>query len=173
MNDIFIFHIYILIIHYIMQLYNIRVWLASRLRAEPNRAWFLSSWNGRAEPSSVSHRAAPARLGSFPALTIRPILYGPARRSPYVQSGLATSVIKYDIITCSNHPVREYSGDKLGNWGSNYPWQGQAVPQLPINTPELCQCGGTERKNVVALMPCVQRHQTTLFSSYWILLSSD
>jgi hypothetical protein len=44
MNYIYIFHIYILIIHYIMQLYNIMVWLASR--AEPSRA----------------------RLGSFPAL---------------------------------------------------------------------------------------------------------
>jgi hypothetical protein len=32
MNDIYVFYIYILIIHYIIQLYNIRVWLASRLR---------------------------------------------------------------------------------------------------------------------------------------------
>jgi hypothetical protein len=65
MNNIYIFHIYILIIHYIMQLYNIRVWLASRAGSraafEPSRAWFLSSWNGRAELSR-------ARLGSFPAL---------------------------------------------------------------------------------------------------------
>jgi hypothetical protein len=55
MNDTYIFHIYILIIHYKMQLYNTRVRLASHLRAEP---------------SSVRHRAASsrARLGSFPAL---------------------------------------------------------------------------------------------------------
>jgi hypothetical protein len=64
MNDIYIFHIYILIIHYIMQLYNIRVWLASRAGSraafEPSRAWFLSSWKHRAEPSSVRHRATPS-----------------------------------------------------------------------------------------------------------------
>jgi hypothetical protein len=54
-----------------MQLYNIRVWLTSR-------AWFLSSGNGRAEPSSVSHQAAPsraepssARLVSNPSPDIR------------------------------------------------------------------------------------------------------
>jgi hypothetical protein len=78
-NDIYIFHIYILIIHYIMQLYNIRVWLASR--AEPareppsSRAEPSSSAHEMAEPSSVSHQAAPSRaepsstrLVSFPAL---------------------------------------------------------------------------------------------------------
>jgi hypothetical protein len=54
MNYIYIFHIYILIIHYVMQLYNIRVWLASR--AEPG-----SSAREMAEPSR-------AELGSFPAL---------------------------------------------------------------------------------------------------------
>jgi hypothetical protein len=43
MNYIYIFHIYILIIHYIMQLYNIRVWLASR--AEPSSARLVSSPN--------------------------------------------------------------------------------------------------------------------------------
>jgi hypothetical protein len=54
MNDIYTFHIYILIIHYIMQLYNIRVWLASR--AEP-----VSQACEIDEPSR-------ARLDSFPAL---------------------------------------------------------------------------------------------------------
>jgi hypothetical protein len=54
MNYIYIFHIYILIIHYIMQLYNIRVWLASR--AEPSLVPQLVKWSSR------------ARLGSFPAL---------------------------------------------------------------------------------------------------------
>jgi hypothetical protein len=63
MNDIYMFHIYILIIHYTMQLYNIRVWLASRLRAEP-----VSPACEMDDPSSVSHRAAPsrARLVSSP-----------------------------------------------------------------------------------------------------------
>jgi hypothetical protein len=81
MNYIYIFHIYILIIHYIMQLYNIKVWLVSRAapareppssRAEPG-----SSAREMTEPSSLSHRAALsraepslARLGSFPALQV-------------------------------------------------------------------------------------------------------
>jgi hypothetical protein len=79
MNDIYIFHIYILIIHYIMQLYNIRVWLASpaALAREPpsSRAEPGSSAREMAEPSQAwsateLHRAEPARLGSFPALPI-------------------------------------------------------------------------------------------------------
>jgi hypothetical protein len=48
-----------------MQLYNIKVWLASRLRAEPSLFPQLVKWTSQAEPSSVSHRAAPSRLGSF------------------------------------------------------------------------------------------------------------
>jgi hypothetical protein len=66
MNAIYIFCIYILIIYYIVQLYNIMVWLASR-------AWFPSSLNGRAEPSRARsatelHRAEPSstRLVSSP-----------------------------------------------------------------------------------------------------------
>jgi hypothetical protein len=58
MNDIYIFHVYILIIHYIMQLYNIREWLASR--AEPSLVPHLVKWTSRAEPSSVSHQATPS-----------------------------------------------------------------------------------------------------------------
>jgi hypothetical protein len=70
MNDIYIFHIYILIIHYIMQLYNIRVWLASRLRAEPSLVPQLVKAPSRAElgqaPSCTE--LSRARLSSFPAL---------------------------------------------------------------------------------------------------------
>jgi hypothetical protein len=77
---------------------------------------------------------------------IQPILLGPTRRSPCGQSGLGHVCNK---VRC-NRPLREYSGDKLGNWGSNCPWQGRAVPQLPINTPALCQCG-IRKENTVAL----------------------
>jgi hypothetical protein len=52
---------------------------------------------------------------------------GPCRRAPSAdcqvsRAGWATSVIKYAIMTRSNPPMREYSGDKLGNWGPNCPW---------------------------------------------------
>jgi hypothetical protein len=42
-----------------MQLNNIRVWLASR--AEPSLVPQPVKWSSRAEPNSVSHRAAPSR----------------------------------------------------------------------------------------------------------------
>jgi hypothetical protein len=53
MNDIYIFHIYILIIHYKMQLYNTRVRLASR--AEPG-----SSARESTEPSRAELGQAPS-----------------------------------------------------------------------------------------------------------------
>jgi hypothetical protein len=59
MNDIYIFHMYILIIYYIIQLYNIRVWLASR--AEPAR----EPPSSQAEPgSSAREMAKPSRARS-------------------------------------------------------------------------------------------------------------
>jgi hypothetical protein len=61
MNDIYIFHIYILIIHYIMQLYNIRVWLASRLRAEPSLVPQLVKAPSRAELDQASSCTEPSR----------------------------------------------------------------------------------------------------------------
>ena len=61
MNYIYIFHIYILIIHYIMQLYNIMVWLTSRLRAEPSLVPQLVKWPSRARSATEQHRA---ELGS-------------------------------------------------------------------------------------------------------------
>jgi hypothetical protein len=66
MNYIYIFHIYILIIHYTMQLYNIRVWLASHLRAEPSLFPKLVKWPSRAELSLVSHRGS-ARFQPYSA----------------------------------------------------------------------------------------------------------
>jgi hypothetical protein len=79
MNYIYIFHIYILIIHYIMQLYNIRVWLASRAepareppssRAEPGSSAREMAEPSRAELGQPPSRTEPSRaeLGSFPAL---------------------------------------------------------------------------------------------------------
>jgi hypothetical protein len=75
MNYIYIFHIYILIIHYIMQLYNIRVWLASRAepareppssRAEPSLVPQLVKWPSRAElgqPPSLGMATGQIRIG--------------------------------------------------------------------------------------------------------------
>jgi hypothetical protein len=66
MNDIYIFHIYIQIIHYIMQLYNIRVWLASRV--EPAR----EPPSSRAEPVSPAREMdepSRAELGQPPSRT--------------------------------------------------------------------------------------------------------
>jgi hypothetical protein len=67
MNDIYIFHIYILIFHYIKQLYNIRVWLASR--AEPSSSAREMAEPSRARSATKLHRVEPSRawLGSFPA----------------------------------------------------------------------------------------------------------
>jgi hypothetical protein len=56
MNDIYIFHIYILIIHYIMQLYMAREPPLSR--AEPSLSLQLVKW------------ASQARLSSYLALVI-------------------------------------------------------------------------------------------------------
>jgi hypothetical protein len=49
---------------------------------------------------------------------------------------------KKSVMTHCNPPMREYSGDKLCNWGPKCPWQGRAVPRLPINTPVMCQSAG-------------------------------
>jgi hypothetical protein len=57
MNNIYIFHIYILIIHYIMELYI----LGCGLQTEPSLSLQLIKWTSRAELSMVSHRAAPSR----------------------------------------------------------------------------------------------------------------
>jgi predicted small lipoprotein YifL len=58
MNDIYIFHIYILIIHYIMQLYNIT---GCGSRAGPAR----EPPSSRAEPgSSAREMAVPTRARS-------------------------------------------------------------------------------------------------------------
>jgi hypothetical protein len=60
MNDIYIFHIYILIIHYIIELYISGC--GSRAAFESSRACLPSSWNGRAELSR-------AELGQPPSCT--------------------------------------------------------------------------------------------------------
>jgi hypothetical protein len=80
MNDIYIFHIYILIIHYIMQLYNIRLWLASQIEParEPpsSRAELVSPAREMDEPAelgqppSCTEPSRRAELGSFPALLL-------------------------------------------------------------------------------------------------------
>jgi hypothetical protein len=64
MNDIYIFYIYILIIHYIIQLYNIRMWLASR--AELSLVPQLVKWPSRAELGQPPSCTEPSRaeLGS-------------------------------------------------------------------------------------------------------------
>jgi hypothetical protein len=54
MNDVYIFHIYILIIHYIIKLYISGC--GSRAAFEPSRACLPSSWNDRAEPALLSAR---------------------------------------------------------------------------------------------------------------------
>jgi hypothetical protein len=56
MNNIYIFYIYILIIHYIMELYI----LGCGSQTETSLSLQLVKWTSRAELSMVSHRAAPS-----------------------------------------------------------------------------------------------------------------
>jgi hypothetical protein len=60
MNDIYTFHIYILIIHYIMALYISGC--GSRAAFEPSRACLPSSWNDRAELGSACFQPYTERL---------------------------------------------------------------------------------------------------------------
>jgi hypothetical protein len=91
MNDIYIFHIYILIIHYIMQLYNIRVWLASR--AEPAR----EPPSSRAEPSSSARESTePSRARSGTELHRAEL--GSARFHPYLPPKFVIIILMHSYI---------------------------------------------------------------------------
>jgi hypothetical protein len=63
MNDIYIFYIYILIIHYIMQLYISGCGSQAEPAREPpsSRAEPISTAREMGELSSINHQAAPSR----------------------------------------------------------------------------------------------------------------
>lgn len=89
---------------------------------------------GLVEDHRTSHSLSTGRG----PCTVRPTKLGPA----WACVSWAVSVIKYTVMTGCNLPSWEYSGDKPGTRGSKCLWQGQATPQVPINTPVLCRSTG-------------------------------
>jgi hypothetical protein len=65
---------------------------------------------------------------------IRPVVTGPARASVL----RVASVIAFIVMTVSNLPSWEYSGDKPGTRGHNIFDKGQVATRVPINTPVQC-----------------------------------